>query len=65
MNGRALAARLTTHPDQETRAAFSPDGARIAFTAAYEGPLEVYVMPAAGGPPIRTTGLRPSAGERG
>jgi tricorn protease len=49
------ASRLTTHPDQEIRAAFSPDGTRIAYTAAYEGPLEVYVMPAAGGPPKRLT----------
>ena len=49
------AARLTTHPGIESRAAFSPDGARIAFSGAYEGPTEVYVMPAGGGLPKRLT----------
>ncbi|MBZ0250844.1 MAG: hypothetical protein K8F93_14410, partial [Burkholderiales bacterium] len=41
------ASRLTTHPDQEIRAAISPDGRQVAFTGAYEGPLEAYVMPLA------------------
>jgi tricorn protease len=49
------AARLTTHPGMESRAAFSPDGTRIAFSGAYEGPTEVYVMPAGGGLPKRLT----------
>jgi tricorn protease len=35
------AGRLTTNPGQETRAAFSADGATIAFSASYEGPTEV------------------------
>ena len=49
------ARRLTTNPGQEVRAAFSPDGATIAFSASYEGPTEVYTMPAAGGLPKRRT----------
>lgn len=49
------ASRLTSAPGLESRAAFSPDGARIAFSATYEGPTEVYVMPAAGGLPKRLT----------
>ena len=47
--------RLTTHPGLETRAVFSPDGATIAFSANYEGPTEVYTMPASGGLPTRRT----------
>jgi len=47
--------RLTTHPGEETHAAFSPDGKTVAFCANYEGPTEVYTMPAAGGLPARRT----------
>jgi len=47
------ARRLTTHPAEESRAAISPDGARVAFTASYAGPEEVYVMPLSGGVPRR------------
>jgi tricorn protease len=49
------AQRLTTHPGAETQAAFSPDGKWLAFSAQYEGPTEVYVMPADGGLPKRLT----------
>lgn len=49
------ARRLTSHPSEETRAAFSPDGNTIAFSASYEGPNEVYTMPAIGGLPERRT----------
>ncbi|MFW5947685.1 MAG: hypothetical protein ACOCUW_04260, partial [Gemmatimonadota bacterium] len=45
------ATRLTTHPEQEADPALSPDGRWLAFTATYEGPREVYVMPADGGLP--------------
>src|SRR5688500_17116791 len=37
-----VARRLTSHPGEETRAAFSPDGKTLAFSANYEGPTEVY-----------------------
>ena len=47
--------RLTTHPGEEMHAAFSPDGKTIAVSANYEGPTEVYTMPATGGLPSRRT----------
>ncbi|MGH7689240.1 MAG: S41 family peptidase, partial [Gemmatimonadaceae bacterium] len=49
------AQRLTTALGEETNAAISPDGKQVAFSAAYEGPTEVYVMPIDGGPPTRLT----------
>jgi len=51
-----LAARLTTHPAEESHPAISPDGATLAFSAAYEGPVEVYTMPVAGGAPTARSG---------
>jgi tricorn protease len=53
--GGGVASRLTTHPAEEASPAVSPDGKWIAFSAAYEGPTEVYVMPAGGGLPRRLT----------
>lgn len=50
-----LAQRLTTHHGVESRAAISPDGQWVAFSAEYEGPTEVYVMPLQGGRPRRLT----------
>ena len=50
-----VATRLTTHAEQETHAAFSPSGDRVAFSASYEGPTEVYVMSVDGGRPERLT----------
>jgi tricorn protease len=49
------ARRITTHPGIESFARFSPDGKWIAFTGQYDGPGDVYVMPAAGGTPKRLT----------
>ena len=49
------ARRLTNDPGQEAIGKFSPDGEQIAFTAAYDGNLDVYVMPTEGGVPTRLT----------
>ncbi|HEY9102970.1 S41 family peptidase [Chitinimonas sp.] len=49
------ARRLTSHPAEETRAALSPDGQWVAFSANYDGATEVYVMPLAGGLPKRVS----------
>ncbi len=49
------AVRLTSHPGNEVNAVFSPDGKTLAFSAEYEGPMEVYTMPIEGGLPTRRT----------
>lgn len=49
------AQRITTHPAEETHPAISPDGKTLAYSAAYEGPTEVYTMPVEGGTPVRRT----------
>ncbi|HEV2386482.1 MAG TPA: PDZ domain-containing protein [Candidatus Acidoferrales bacterium] len=50
-----VARRITTDPGLELFPKFSPDGRWIAFTAQYDGNFNVYVMPAAGGPPKQLT----------
>jgi tricorn protease len=50
-----VAQRLTTHHGLESHAAISPDGKRVAFSAQYEGPTEVYIMDIEGGLPTRLT----------
>ena len=54
LNG-GLAQRITTHPEEENFPSISPDGKTIAFSASYEGPMEVYTMPIKGGIPTRWT----------
>jgi tricorn protease len=49
------ASRLTRDDGGERYAKFSPDGKRIAFTGQYDGGVDVYVMDAAGSPPVRLT----------
>jgi tricorn protease len=49
------ARRITSDPGAEYDAHFSPDGNWIAFSAQYEGGIDVYKMPVVGGPPERLT----------
>src|SRR5579872_2137979 len=49
------ARRLTGGVGLESHPVFSPDGGRVAFAGEYEGNLDVYVVPAAGGEPRRLT----------
>jgi tricorn protease len=51
--GTAL--RLSSPPGEEQFPRFSPDGSRIAFSANYDGNLDVYVVPTMGGTPTRVT----------
>ena len=53
--GGGVAQRLTTHPEEESRPAISPDGKTVAYAATYEGPGEVYTLPLEGGVPARQT----------
>jgi len=55
--GRAggTARRLTATPGVEADPRFSPDGARIAFSATVAGNTDVYVVPTAGGAAQRLT----------
>jgi len=50
-----VATRLTSHPATETRPVISFDGSTVAFVGQYEGPAEIYTMPAGGGLPTRWT----------
>ncbi len=47
--------RLTTDDGVESNPVFSPDGKTIAFSAQYDGNVDVYTMPVAGGAPTRLT----------
>jgi tricorn protease len=47
--------RMTADEGVQSNPAFSPDGSLIAFTAQYDGNLDVYVMPSSGGVPTRLT----------
>jgi tricorn protease len=47
--------RLTTSEGEVTSPAFAPDGQTIAFSAAYDGNTDVYVVPVGGGAPKRLT----------
>ncbi|HJR57842.1 MAG TPA: PDZ domain-containing protein [Vicinamibacterales bacterium] len=47
--------RLTTDDGLESNPVFSPDGQTIAFSAQYDGNVDVYTVPVAGGAPVRLT----------
>lgn len=47
--------RLTTDIGVEMHPVFSPDGSTLAFSGEYEGNIDVYTIPAAGGRPTRLT----------
>lgn len=47
--------RLTTFPGVESEPHFSPDGQQIAFSGAYDGNTDVFVIPTTGGSPQRLT----------
>lgn len=49
------AQRLSSPRGQELYPHFSPDGSQIAFSANYDGNLEVYTIPTFGGMPTRLT----------
>ncbi len=50
-----VASRLSSPPGEEMFPRFSPDGSQIAYSANYDGNLEVYVVPAHGGDIKRLT----------
>jgi len=50
-----LARRLSSPEGMEIFPKFSPNGQTIAFSGNYDGNIDVYVMPAAGGSPRRLT----------
>jgi tricorn protease len=47
--------RLTSDEGVETNPVFSPDGSTIAFSAQYDGNLDVFTVPVTGGAPTRLT----------
>jgi tricorn protease len=47
--------RLTSDIGVESHPVFSPDGKLLAFSAEYDGNLDVYTIPVDGGPPTRLT----------
>ena len=49
------ATRLSSPQGEESFPRFSPDGSKIAYSAAYDGNTDVYVVSATGGEPMRLT----------
>jgi tricorn protease len=49
------AVRLTSSPGEESFPRFSPDGTKIAYSASYDGNVDVFLVAATGGEPSRLT----------
>ncbi len=49
------ASQITHSPGEESWPKFSPDGKFIGYTASYNGNQDIYVIPIAGGVPVRVT----------
>src|ERR1043166_627202 len=49
------ATRLSSPLGEESFPRFSPDGTKLAYSADYDGNTDVYVVPTAGGAPVRLT----------
>ncbi len=49
------AVQLTHSPGEESYPKFSPDGSEIAYSASYNGNVDVYKIPSSGGLPVRLT----------
>jgi tricorn protease len=49
------AVQITHSPGEESWPKFSPDGSEIAYSASYNGNLDVFVIPSTGGLPTRVT----------
>jgi len=49
------AVRLTSSPGEESFPRFSPDGSKVAYSASYDGNVDVFVVSVAGGEPTRLT----------
>src|SRR5262249_53109071 len=47
------ATRLSSPLGEESFPRFSPDGTKLAYSADYDGNIDVYVVPTAGGEPVR------------
>jgi len=50
-----VATRLSSPLGEESFPRFSPDGTKLAYSADYDGNMDVYVVPTAGGEPVRLT----------
>ncbi|MEU7822902.1 serine hydrolase, partial [Catellatospora sp. NPDC049133] len=55
-------AEQLTRGDADSAPAWSPDGTRVAFLRAQDGPAQLWLLPAAGGEPTRLTTLPLGAG---
>src|SRR5260221_12760325 len=47
--------RLSSPLGEESFPRFSPDGTKLAYSADYDGNTDVYIVPTAGGTPVRLT----------